>query len=278
MESVSIDYFGLEKWAISTFGEGAAIFSKVFFVVAVITLAIFISRVLIKQINKRLGGGNRTVTIFITAARVSVWLAAALVLCEPVLGLEPSAFLAALGVGSLVISLGLQSTIANIIAGIQLTTHNSIRVGDHIIIGEYRGWVTDISWRNISIIDIDGNDVTIPNALSDTTVFKILNDKNSHRHDIRVEVRPTSDLDMVAQDICSRADKALADGGWACSDFPTEVRFAGSTAYGTQAIIRIHINREEDTPDAVDAVVRSIKQQEYLSDATISKAVSPTLL
>ena len=265
---MDVGYQTLEEWAVSQWGVYARFISKAVFAIAIILLAILISKLLVKLIHERLGGRAGQVTVFVTLTRVTVWLAAALVLCEPLLGIQPAAIAAALGVGSLIISLGLQDTISNVIGGIQLTTHKVISPGDHIELGEYRGQVLDITWRNTTIIDTEGNIEVIPNASLNKTTVKVLNEKNGYKHCFDILVRPLVDLDAVGEDIVAAADAVLEEGGWQQPGYPSEVMFLDSSAYGVRASVRVFLKEEDMTVPAIDAVMRALKQKPYLSDVT----------
>lgn len=81
------------------------------------------------------------------------------------LGVKIASLIAALGIGSLAVALGLQDTLANLFAGIYLTLSKHIRVRDYIKLqsGE-EGYVTDIGWRATKIHMLPGNVVIVPNT------------------------------------------------------------------------------------------------------------------
>ena len=62
----------------------------------------------------------RYASIFNNLVRAVVWIFALLSVLEPVFNIQPTAFVAALGVTGVAISLGLQDTISNVIGGISL--------------------------------------------------------------------------------------------------------------------------------------------------------------
>lgn len=77
--------------------------------------------------------------------------------CLYLAGMDTTGVLASVGVLSLVIGLGAQSLIKDIIAGIFIVFEGEFRVGDIVTIGGYRGTVVDIGLRTTKIQSPDGN-------------------------------------------------------------------------------------------------------------------------
>ncbi|MBI3319602.1 MAG: mechanosensitive ion channel family protein [Candidatus Omnitrophica bacterium] len=92
-------------------------------------------------------------------------LALGLLIVLDSLGVKIASLLAALGIGSLAVALGLQDTLANLFAGIYLTLSKNIRVRDYIKLqsGE-EGYITDIGWRATKIHMLPNNVVIVPNT------------------------------------------------------------------------------------------------------------------
>lgn len=69
-------------------------------------------------------------------------------------------FSGAVGLG---IGLGLQGTVANLIAGFTLIADRSIKPGDVVTVGETFGWVTSLGARYVSVRTRDGTEHLVPN-------------------------------------------------------------------------------------------------------------------
>ena len=82
---------------------------------------------------------------------------AALFYCLYLLGVDAQGLLASASILSLIIGLGAQSLIKDIIAGIFIVFEGEFRVGDIITIDNYRGTVMDIGLRTTKILGVDGN-------------------------------------------------------------------------------------------------------------------------
>ena len=89
-----------------------------------------------------------------------------------VLGLDAAigSMLAAAGIGGIVIALGAQSLVKDIMSGMFMLFENQLTVGEYIKIGENEGTVDSVTLRNTTIIKFTGEAVTIPNGSIDTVV------------------------------------------------------------------------------------------------------------
>jgi small-conductance mechanosensitive channel len=81
------------------------------------------------------------------------------------LGVSITPLLTTIGIGGLAIALGLQETLANVFAGIQITLAHNIRVGDFLRLesGE-EGTVEDINWRTTRVRQLPNTVVLVPNG------------------------------------------------------------------------------------------------------------------
>jgi small-conductance mechanosensitive channel len=176
-----------------------------------------------------------------------------------IFGIDATGIIAALGVSSVMVSIGLQDTVANIAAGIMLVMHHIFGIGDTIEIGGYRGVVQDLTWRETTILDFNGDIQSIPNKIFNSTTVNVLNESNKIRHIFEIEVRFDADLEQVAHEICSKADAALDAAGMRAPNMPTKVFFMGSTAYGVVGSIRVYLKEEPMRTPARDCVMRAIE-------------------
>jgi len=86
-----------------------------------------------------------------------------------------------------VIGLALQSTIANVFAGLALELDRSLGVGDWIQVGGHVGRIAEVSWRSTEIVTKDGDTVIVPNAqLLNSEVLNFSKPRDLHRMWLRV--------------------------------------------------------------------------------------------
>ena len=89
------------------------------------------------------------------------------------LGISITPILTALGVGGIAVALALQDTLANLFSGVHIIVLRKVRVGDYIKLdsGE-EGYVTDITWRNTTIVTILNNMIIIPNSTIASSILR----------------------------------------------------------------------------------------------------------
>ena len=91
---------------------------RVVLLAVAVAVAAGISRVVSRAVGKALDATEvPSASIFVNIARGVVWAFAILAVMQPVFGIAPTAFVTALGITSLALSLGLQDTISNLIGG-----------------------------------------------------------------------------------------------------------------------------------------------------------------
>ena len=86
------------------------------------------------------------------------------------LGTAVSSMLAAAGIGGIVIALGAQSLVKDVVSGMFMLFENQLTVGEYIKIGDHEGTVDAVTLRTTTIIKFTGEAVTIPNGNISTVV------------------------------------------------------------------------------------------------------------
>ncbi|WP_083816162.1 mechanosensitive ion channel family protein [Thermodesulfobium narugense] len=88
------------------------------------------------------------------------------------IGISDVPILTTFGVGGLAVSLALQDTLSNFFAGIHILASKKIQPGNTIILENgQRGKVTDINWRNTTLLTPDNNLIIIPNSKISTSII-----------------------------------------------------------------------------------------------------------
>ena len=120
--------------------------------VVAVAIALVIQRVVVRLMHKVLDASDLpSASLFINIVRAVIWALALLSVMRPVFGVDPAGFVAALGVVSIAVSLGMQDTISNIIGGISLMLSKAVQPGDLISVGDVTGEVTDVTWRSTTV-------------------------------------------------------------------------------------------------------------------------------
>lgn len=169
-----------------------------------------------------------------------------------------------LGITTLIVTLGLQDLIKNLLSGLQIITTNVFVPGDQLIMSDKRGEVKDIGWRKTVLRDKDGNSWVIPNSRINENEFLHLEGQMVRRHTITCYVKPRLDLDRVAEDIEHLADETLEALGCKAPE-PSAVRFLSVMPDGVETSIRIFLTDIEHTTKASDAVIRAVARRGYVT-------------
>jgi len=139
--------------------RGSNIFAWTMCALVLMTIAIGVElfRIPVRVSTALLGARGETIGHLLISVVKYGGALVALFYCLYLLGIESTRLLASAGILSLIIGLGAQSLIKDIIAGIFIVFEGEFRVGDIVTIGEYRGTVMDIGLRTTKILGVDGN-------------------------------------------------------------------------------------------------------------------------
>jgi small conductance mechanosensitive channel len=103
--------------------------------------------------------------------------------------------MASAGIVSVVVGIGANSLVGDIIAGIFLLMEGNIQVGDMISIGDFRGIVEDLGIRMSKIYDVDSEDVKIvPNKEIENVVHMSMHPANLY---LEYQISYEEDLERV---------------------------------------------------------------------------------
>lgn len=98
----------------------------------------------------------KTIIVIVTALFIlSMW------------GISVSPLLAGAGIIGLAVGLGAQTFLKDVINGLNIMVSGKMNIGDHVIIKNYAGLVTDISINATTLKAYDGRDIIIPNGFID---------------------------------------------------------------------------------------------------------------
>ncbi len=81
-----------------------------------------------------------------------------------IIGIDVTVALAGVGIVALVLSLGAQSLVEDIVTGIFIMIEDRINVGDIVVLDDFRGEITSIGARTTVITDTGGNNKIVNNS------------------------------------------------------------------------------------------------------------------
>jgi small-conductance mechanosensitive channel len=119
-------------------------------------------------------------------------------------GFDPLSLVTTSAVLTAVIGLALQSTIANVFAGLALHIDRTLGIGDWVQAGSMIGRINEIKWRSTSLWTEDGDLVLMPNSrLLDTEVQNLSRPDGVHRMCVKVGFHyrhPPNEVKQILRD------------------------------------------------------------------------------
>jgi len=127
---------------------------------------------LIAQFSKKLENNTaKTLTLLLSSVLKYVCVIAMILVVLAACGVDVSVLVTSLGVLSLIIGLGCQSLVSDIVAGLFMILEGDIKVDDVVVINGWRGTVLQIGLRRTKIIDSVGN----INIVNNSSISNIIN-------------------------------------------------------------------------------------------------------
>lgn len=177
----------------------------------IVVLAIALFKVLKLIMRKSFASSNRSITIVRLLESFGRWVIAIVtfIMVLAAWGVDTSTLLASAGILTLVIGLGAQSLVADIVAGVFIVFEGEYQVGDIVVIDGWRGTVKEIGMRTTKIVDAGGNTKivnnseikTIINQTQDLSVAKCTMSIDYDESIPRVELVIRDNLDKIKKDI-----------------------------------------------------------------------------
>lgn len=170
--------------------------------IQILFLALLILYVVCFIISKIFRGTPRRLTIGKLAnsiIKVVIWAVAILAVLAA-WGINLAALIAGAGVLALVIGLGMQSLIADVVAGIFIVCDGTLQVGDIVTIDGWRGTVQEIGIRNTKLINYSG-DIRVAN---NSTIKVFINQSRENSY-------PLARISITYEEDIRRVEKLFAE-------------------------------------------------------------------
>ncbi|MCI1645253.1 MAG: mechanosensitive ion channel family protein [Olsenella sp.] len=242
----------------------SALIGKIVYLAVVVGIALLVQRVIVRGLKRALdAAGVPKASIFVNIVRAVIWAFALLAVLQPVFGVQPTAFVAALGVTSVVISFGLQDTVSNIVAGLGLMMGRVVRPGDQVTVGGFTGEVVDVTWRSTMVRDKGGKVEVIPNSVLNKTALTRETAWSVTDCPVEFYVEQGSDLDAVTLEVQRLAGESC--GPALVPDFSTEVLFDGLGPLGIHGTAHLHLVAGSNYSAQADALVRALSRAPWIA-------------
>jgi small-conductance mechanosensitive channel len=137
---------------------------RVLLLLALVYLADNLLQAFLRQLEGRHDDLKNSRVFFSALIHIAVWILGAMLLLDH-LGVSITPLLASLGVGSLAVALGFQSTFANLFSGVYLLIDKPVQVGHYVKLSTgQEGFVEVIGWRSTRIRTLSNHLVILPNS------------------------------------------------------------------------------------------------------------------
>ncbi len=173
---------------------------EVLFITLVVLYVLgFIMKKVFRGSPRRVTIGKLTMSI----AKVVIWVAGGISILA-VWGVNVGALIAGAGVLTLVVGLGMQSLIADVVAGVFLVCDGTLQVGDIVTIDGWRGTVQEIGIRNTKLINYSG-DIRVAN---NSTIKVFVNQSRENSYPIvYISVAYEEDIPRIEEILRENADR-----------------------------------------------------------------------
>lgn len=210
---------------------------------------------IIRRVTQLDGVALPSSSILVNIARIVIWSVGIGLMLAICFDVDVNALIAALGVGGIAVSLGLQDTIKNFIGGLQVTLMRIVHPDDHIIVGSVEGIVQDVTWRQTVVKDYENTIHIIPNSvINSTTVSKI--EPANLVSSVVVLNNDGRDIDAMLREMEEKARLAVQ------AIVPLEkdpwILVTQIGEYGIWAKMRFVMSTPEHAREARDAALRAI--------------------
>lgn len=215
-----------EEWVSKALG--------VIVIFSVTVVASYIGTEIIEYYKSRITGLASATSLLKNIVRFTVYSVGVLIILDD-LRISIAPLLTALGVGGLAIGLGLQETLSNFFAGLQILAAKQIQIGNYIKLstGE-EGYVEDLNWRAIIICSLYGNHMIVPNkSLANLTITNYERPTPDVAVPVEMGVDYASDLERVERVTVEVAKEVQKTVPGAVRDYQPSIRFG---KFGDSAI------------------------------------------
>jgi small-conductance mechanosensitive channel len=245
-------YTLLDQWANGGTSHLIIVGVGIIVVTAVISHAV---TVFIRHIVQLDGVPLPSSSILVNIARITLWCLGIALMLSICFNVDVNALVAALGVGGIALSLGLQDTIKNFIGGLQVTVMRIVEPGDHIVVGAVEGIVHDVSWRQTVVTDFENVTHIIPNSVINATSIGKVEPSNTVST-LVVLNNDGRDIDELLREMEEKARLAVQAVAPLEKDPWILVTQIGE--YGTWAKLRFVMSEPVNVREARDAALRAI--------------------
>lgn len=211
----------------------------------------FVLRFILKKAEKLMKKGKAVVDLVCSLIKYAAVIVFVFFILKT-LGIDTTTILAGIGILGLVVGLGAQPLIADIIAGLFIVFEKVFDVGDIIVVDGFRGTVKEIGVRTTQLVDTGGN-IKIINNADLKTVVNMTNQLSLAVCDIGIEYGESLErVEAILKDNLPAIKAAIPDikegpfykGVAELGDSAVVIRFAANCEEGARYQVERDMNRQ----------------------------------
>ena len=227
-------------------------FTGCFFIICLVTAFSVLVQKILQLLTNISSTQGETIFRLLSNFVKYVCAIALLYYCFALLGVDTGTLLASAGIVGLMISLGAQKLVADVLAGLLIIFEGEFRVGDIVMIGDFRGTVIEIGIRTTKIQEGGGN-VKIFNNSSISGVLNMTKQYSFAACDFgieygesleRVEYILKKELPKIGRKIPSILEGPFYKGVTSLGDNSVNIKITAKCAEGDRIQLVRDLNRE----------------------------------
>ncbi len=227
-------------------------FTGCFFIICLVTAFSVLVQKILQLLTNISSTQGETIFRLLSNFVKYVCAIALLYYCFALLGVDTGTLLASAGIVGLMISLGAQKLVADVLAGLLIIFEGEFRVGDIVMIGDFRGTVIEIGIRTTKIQEGGGN-VKIFNNSSISGVLNMTKQYSFAACDFgieygesleRVEYILKKELPKIGRKIPSILEGPFYKGVTSLGDNSVNIKIVAKCAEGDRIQLVRDLNRE----------------------------------
>lgn len=225
---------------------------------------------------------NRPIRGFAQVIKIVLWIYAGALVLSLLLGKSPLALLSGLGAMTAVLLLIFKDSILGLVAGIQLSSNDMVRIGDSIVMESFGadGTVIDISLHTVKVQNWDRSITTIPSYSMVSTSFRnwrgmtesgsrrikrsLFLDLNTVHFCTPAELDRYQDIELIRDYVSTRRGEVLNDRARRHGDPGELINGRAMTNLGTfRAYVNAYLAQHPLVHTDMNRIVRQLQPGEH---------------
>lgn len=245
--------------------------------VAILLVTAVVCHLVIRGVRKGVtlaSGGERELgSIFSNIIRACIWAAGVALMLYFCFDFNAGVIWGALGIGGVAVSLGAQTTVSNLIGGLQASFAREISIGDWVTIGSITGQIKDITWRQVVLEDTAGDTHFIPNSLMVSST--VTRHTDAGKVTLPFVLSGGCDIDVISKELPSVVFEAVCQAGMGFEEKRPIFTVSGTELAGITCSLLVFCSREftaaQVSEVAMDAALSYLKGKDALAKGIASQ-------